>query len=488
MNGDDHHNLIEQVRAFCTAHGLFERGTVVVAVSGGADSLVLLHVLIALRDELGIAPHVATFDHGLRGAAGAADVTFVREVGAAWGVPVTAGAADVPALARTWKLGIEAAGRRARYAFLAEVAGRTGATRIATGHNRDDQAETVLLHVIRGAGLAGLRGMLPATPWADLGLPPMNAPLTLVRPLLDVPRAAIERYAARLDVVPRQDSTNLDTSLIRNRLRHQVFPLLETINPALGAALARLAAIARDDYSVLRAMVPPPIATDGGVVIARGTFTALHPAQARLMIRLAAGMLRSDNAISYERAEAARQFFAGASAGSLELGAGLRMMVSGTDAFIHDPTCFPTFAAWLPPGAHLSLPGAGEYVLPTSGWRLDVTPAEGPPGAAAPLDVILALPHHAPLTVRTPHSGDRFRPRGMGGHSRKLSDVLNAMRVRPPWRDRIPLMVVGDSVAWFVVPCGDAPRARVAEPFSRVAAGHTCWRFRFTPPAVPEMG
>ena len=488
MNSDDQRNLIEQVRAFCTAHSLFAQGPVVVAVSGGADSLVLLHILITLRDELGIAPHVATFDHGLRGAAGAADVMFVREVGAAWGVPVTAGAADVPALARTWKLGLEAAARRARYTFLAEVAGRAGATRVATGHNRDDQAETLLLHVIRGAGLAGLRGMLPATPWADLGLPAMHAPLILVRPLLDVPRTAIERYAAGLGVVPRQDITNLDTTLIRNRLRYQLMPMLEAINPAVGEALARLASTARDDHDALRATIPPPVSADGGVVIAREAFMALHPAQARLLIRLAVRMLSPEVALSYERTEAARQFFADASGGSLELGAGLRMTVSGTDAFIHDPARFPAFAPWLPPGTRLSLSGAGEYALPESGWRLDATPAEGPPGAAEALDVVLALPEGASLTLRTPCPGDQFRPRGMGGRSRKLSDVLNAMRVRPSWRDRVPLICVGDSVAWFVAPCGDGPRARVAEPFSRVASGHTCWRFRFTPPAFPEMG
>src|SRR4051794_7725865 len=119
--------LIEQVHAYCRKHGLLEPGPLVVAVSGGADSLTLLHVLIALSAEFGIQPHVATFDHQIRGEAGASDVEFVRSVARNWGVPVTAGSADVPALARAESLGLEEAARKARYAFLSGVAAQIGA-------------------------------------------------------------------------------------------------------------------------------------------------------------------------------------------------------------------------------------------------------------------------------------------------------------------------------------------------------------------------
>src|SRR4051812_46050386 len=126
--------ILRSVRAFCHEHSLLAPGPLVVAVSGGADSITLLHVLIDLRSMFGIEPHVATFDHQIRGSAGAADVQFVCNLAREWGVPVTTGTADVPALAREWSSGLEAAARRVRYAFLAETAHAIGAKAIATGH------------------------------------------------------------------------------------------------------------------------------------------------------------------------------------------------------------------------------------------------------------------------------------------------------------------------------------------------------------------
>src|SRR5260221_11075315 len=156
--------LVERVRRFALRHTLFEPGPVLVAVSGGADSLTLLHVLMTLRDTFDITLHAATFDHGIRGAAGAQDVQAVREIAAKWDIPVTAGSADVPTLAKTWGLGLEAAARRARYDFLAQTAEALNIKQIATAHNQDDQAERGLMHVIRGSGLAWLRGLLRHVP------------------------------------------------------------------------------------------------------------------------------------------------------------------------------------------------------------------------------------------------------------------------------------------------------------------------------------
>src|SRR5437764_11895792 len=124
--------LIDQVRAYCLKHRLFEPGPVVVAVSGGADSLALLHLLLTLRDEFDLTLHVATFDHQIRGEQSAADVRFVQEIAAAWNVPCTAGSANVPEVAQQKRLGLEEAARQARYAFLAHVAASAGARHIAT--------------------------------------------------------------------------------------------------------------------------------------------------------------------------------------------------------------------------------------------------------------------------------------------------------------------------------------------------------------------
>ncbi|HVO71839.1 MAG TPA: tRNA lysidine(34) synthetase TilS, partial [Aggregatilineaceae bacterium] len=206
-------DLVERVKQTIARHRLIAAAeTLVVGVSGGADSLVLLHVLICLREPLGLRLHTATLDHGMRGAAGAADAEFVRQIAGEWGVPVTVGRADIPALAAQLRMNPEEAARQVRYAFLIQVARHASAPKIAVAHHRDDQAETVLMHLIRGSGLSGLRGMLPATPLDEYHLPPdipiiFDPPLAgdppregarpvLVRPLLDISRAEIDAYAA----------------------------------------------------------------------------------------------------------------------------------------------------------------------------------------------------------------------------------------------------------------------------------------------------
>ncbi len=200
---------------------------VIVGVSGGADSLCLLHLLHRAAAALNVTLYVATLDHGLRGQAGAEDAAFVEQIAQAWGLPVRRERQDVVALAREHGLGIEDAARRARYTFLARAAQEAGAAVIAVAHNADDQAETVLMRVIRGSGLAGLRGMLPLSPLsADHllpGAPPVEG-LLLARPLLDVPRADIDAYCAAHDLHPRQYATNYEQSKMPTRGRHTVCP------------------------------------------------------------------------------------------------------------------------------------------------------------------------------------------------------------------------------------------------------------------------
>ena len=164
-------DLLNQVRQTIERNRLLSPGeTVVVGVSGGPDSLCLLHLLCRLRDEYDLRLHVAHLHHGLRGYDADADAEFVRALAAGWQLPCTVEYADVPTLACEHRLAVEEAARRARYTFLARVAGAVGAQTIAVGHNADDQAETVLMHYLRGSGLAGLRGMLPVISLEDYRL------------------------------------------------------------------------------------------------------------------------------------------------------------------------------------------------------------------------------------------------------------------------------------------------------------------------------
>src|SRR5688572_15639933 len=205
----------------------------VVAVSGGPDSLCLLHVLHKLSVEHPLRLHVAHLDHGLRPEAHD-EATFVRQEAESLGLPVHLGTADTRAYAAKHRQSTEEAARSVRYAFLAEVARLAGARHVVVAHTADDQAETVLMHFLRGAGLAGLKGMLPVT---ELGswmsevrgqrselsdVRPLTSDLFLVRPLLTTTRAEVEAYCAENGLAPRRDASNADTQYLRNRLRHEL--------------------------------------------------------------------------------------------------------------------------------------------------------------------------------------------------------------------------------------------------------------------------
>jgi len=247
--------VLKQVRETVRKHGLLDAGErLVVGVSGGPDSLCLLHVLIQLQPEYGLVLHVAHLDHQLRGRESAADAEFVAGVARQWGLPCTVEQVDVRAAARENRLAVEEAARQARYGFLARTAASTGSRAIAVGHNSDDQAETVLMHWLRGSGLGGLRGMLPRSRLGDYRLLEATGDsaspedIWLVRPLLHTPREDILRYCESERLEPRFDRSNLDTTLFRNWLRHTALPLLAQHNPRVRDVLCRSAQVFADDY------------------------------------------------------------------------------------------------------------------------------------------------------------------------------------------------------------------------------------------------
>ncbi|HEY1389146.1 MAG TPA: tRNA lysidine(34) synthetase TilS [Ktedonobacterales bacterium] len=232
-------------------HALWTPGALlVVAVSGGADSLCLLGALLALRERgHRLAPGeiiVAHFDHGLRGDESREDANFVRQLATELGTLCVTGHPDTP-YSTDLRVSIEDWARRARYAFLRRVMAEHEAERIVTGHTRDDQAETILLHWLRGSGLAGLRGMAPLR--GDIA-----------RPLLDVTHAQTVAYCAALGWQPREDSSNIDPRFMRNRIRHELLPLLETYNPGISELLVRNGELLADDEAYLKAQTQVALA------------------------------------------------------------------------------------------------------------------------------------------------------------------------------------------------------------------------------------
>ncbi len=224
--------MLSAVLRTIAAHQLFARGDrVVVAVSGGPDSMAMLHVLWEARERLGIALEVAAVDHGLRpGAAG--EVALVAERADALELPFWPIAVEVRR--ERGRASLQDAARRARLGALAALAARRGAQRVALGHHADDQAETVLFRIVRGTGLRGLAG-----------IPYRRDPF--VRPLLDVPRVEIERYLARRSIPFVTDPSNADPRFTRARIRHQILPLLAAENPRVRQALIGLARAARGE-------------------------------------------------------------------------------------------------------------------------------------------------------------------------------------------------------------------------------------------------
>jgi tRNA(Ile)-lysidine synthase len=208
-------------------------------VSGGADSVALLRLLIELREELGVVLSVVHFNHQLRGKQSDADEKFVAKLAAKHGLPFHAGRENVGAKAKREKANLEDAGRRARYGFFARLVDEEKLTRLAVAHTADDQAETVLAHILRGTGLAGLGGIHPTSNH-------------IIRPLLQIRRADLREYLKDRKQVWREDATNRDTSKMRARIRAKLLPLLQReFQPAVVEHLATLAELAREDEAYL---------------------------------------------------------------------------------------------------------------------------------------------------------------------------------------------------------------------------------------------
>jgi tRNA(Ile)-lysidine synthase len=207
-----------------------------VAVSGGADSVALFRLLAECKDELGIVLSVVHFNHKLRGADSDADEAFVHGLAEVHGVPIHLASGETRAYATEHKISIETAARELRYAFFAQSL-NSGLDKIATAHTIDDQAETVLMRLLRGAGTRGLAGIYP-----------VHSDLQIVRPLLEFCRADVEQYLRSLGQSWRADETNTDPQFTRNRIRHELLPMLaRDYNPAIMEALARTADVARDE-------------------------------------------------------------------------------------------------------------------------------------------------------------------------------------------------------------------------------------------------
>lgn len=428
----------------------------VVGVSGGPDSVALWHALVhsGLRSPADLV--AAYLDHGWRAAA-RTEAAFVAALAGQTGSRFRTAQADAPALARARGLTLEEAARESRYDFLAQVAEEEGAAFVLAAHHGDDQAETVLMHLLRGAGMAGLRGMLPAAPL------PRAPHIILLRPLLSVKRADIEAYCRQHALPTLLDESNLDTRHYRNRLRHELLPLLATYNPQISDRLNHLATLMAADYDLLHEACAHHFARlqrrrgDGWLELDLPGWRALPLSLRRGLLRYAVGQLRPGGRdVSFKAIELARQTAEGGAVGkeaTLPGGVTLRVGYHVLELFGDDvvsPAALPQLASdepvWLPLPGWVEL-GNGWVLESQQRQSVDLTEVAQNPD---PWQAVVQLPAGIPLWLRSRLPGERFQPLGLNGRSTSLKEAMInrkiPARLRPLW----PLVATPQHLVWFV--------------------------------------
>jgi len=430
----------------------------VVGVSGGPDSLCALDCLC----QLGFRPVVAHFDHHLRPDSGE-DARAVAEMAAQRGLTFAGGEGDVSSFVEQERLSVEEAARILRYRFLFSTARQVGAQAVVVGHTADDQVETVLMHLLRGAGLAGLKGMQPfgvIETW-DTQIP-------LARPLLRAWRSEIEDYCREQGLQPLMDATNRQVTYFRNRLRHELLPELQRYNPQIKDVILRTAEVLAGDWQVVEQAAGQAWqavfleATPACCAVDREKLARLPLGLQRAVLRRMLAVLRPGlRDVDFESIERGVAFLAAPTRSrSLELLQGLRLTWKPERLVLAEIGVQPIDpgSPWIDPGVELSLSVPGRLAL-EGGWWLEAE------RAAPPEDLKAASKWEAwldedrlelPLKVRLALSGERFQPFGMRGRSQKLSDFWINAGVPRALRRGWPLVCSAGQVVWV-------PGHRIAE-------------------------
>ena len=432
-------SLAQRIPLSIERAALIPRGArVVVACSGGGDSVALAALLCEIEREADWSvAGLLHVNHGLRGASADGDEAFCRQLARELGVPISVEHVDVAGRARAERISVEAAGHRVRYEVFERMVQGGTADFVATAHTRDDQAETVLMRLIRGAGPGGLAGIRPRVG-------------SVVRPLLDVRRGELREYLALRGLSHREDPSNRDERVLRNRVRHRLIPFLaEHFSPAITDVLARSAAIARDDDSWIddtaNAMLEKIVqCTEGGLDVDAGLLAAEPPAIARRVARNALERA-GERRVGFGHVERLRWL---ADAGGTAPAAA---DFPGSRVERHESTlrlrrrlgrAVPQVAG---EGFEYALTVPGEVEIVEAGLRIAAERGVRPARLVARGDVV-ALPAARiapPLTVRSRRPGDVFRPLGLDGRRKKLQDFFVDRKVPRDRRGTVPLVVDG---------------------------------------------
>ncbi len=425
----------------------------VVGVSGGADSLCLLHCLL----EGGFHLIVGHLDHALRGSS-ASQAEALGEQIADLGLPFFSQRQDVGQYAAKNKLGIEEAARICRYRFLFDLARKNGAQGVVVGHHADDQVETILMHFLRGSGLSGLSGMQPRSL-----LTAIDPELPLFRPMLGIHRQEIQEYCLAHGLAVLEDESNTDPGFFRNRLRLELIPQLEKSNPGFGQRLERTAQTLSSDRQLLETLATEAfertlVRTEENVsIFSRETFLGLHLSLQRMVLRQAFLELRPDvRDLGFEAVERALAAIAGGTpqtplAGDLWVFCFETEFVIAPRLYRHQHTDYPQ----LPDLSGFKLKRGGKVKL-NAGWELSAELIDVHKFKALP-EELKNHPMHAwlnpldlewPLEVRPMRKGERWSPLGMALKHQKLSDFFVNEKIPQTARASWPLVLSGGSIVW----------------------------------------
>jgi tRNA(Ile)-lysidine synthase len=443
-------SLPKRVLRFIREYSLIEKPmTLLIGVSGGPDSVCLLHTLDQLRDELGIELYVAHLNHMLRGAESDADAEYVLELTHRLGIPATIESRDVNAYRKRQHCSLEEAAREVRYAFFANVAQAIAADTVAVGHTADDQVETILLHLIRGSGTFGLRGMQPLTVWRSTS----GFPLRVIRPLLGTDREETEAYCRACGLAPRWDSSNRSPAHLRNRIRLELIPLLKSYNPNIKAALRRTAHIlaAEGEFwqgESLHLGEDVVQEQPNGIAIDNRAFSSLPIVlKQHLLLSALKRLLGNSERVGFVHIEGLLK--------ALDSPAGKRLSLPGGLVFYGDyqrstiakgamDCSFPALQG----ERQLSIPGKSEFC----GWQVSASILEPPVEASEAQGTKAYLDLDACgqcLLIRGRKSGDRFQPLGMES-PKKLQDFMVDAKIPRILRDRIPIVCSPQHIIWVV--------------------------------------
>jgi tRNA(Ile)-lysidine synthase len=448
--------IAQRVLDFIREHHLISpRSSVVVAVSGGADSVCLIHVLDRLKETLGITLHVAHLDHQLRGAESRDDARYVADLARSLGIPATIEPGQVKEYQTEHKTSLEEAAREVRYNFLAQVARSVGAGEVAVGHTSSDHIETILLHLVRGSGTRGLQGLKPKTEWR-LTLPPV----TIVRPLLPLSREETSRYCEEHRLAPRVDSSNRSRSPLRNRVRLELLPLLQSYNPGVTEALLRTARIAGDDFSFLEStglkIRDEVVQTEGSTVtLDKGRFLALPPTLQRHLLRMVIeDLLGNLKDIETRHIEIMMSALDKPAGKTLNLPYGLVFSVEYQCYRIAREPAVPSPLPAIEGEWPLNVPG--ETRLP--GWRVEIFAQQKEffvhwkEGLSEHDEYTAYLDRDRTgdrLTIRNRKTGDRFQPLGMS-RPKKLGEFMVDVKIPRARRAGVPIVCSPEQIVWVV--------------------------------------